>query len=64
MTLRDTLTGPEHDEIGKLLLKILTDVKVEGRPVEDAVSGLRQAFAAALCQNPNFMSEIRSAAGA
>lgn len=64
MTLRETLTGKEHDEIGALLRTILTDVRDGDRSVDDAVAGLRQAVAAALMQNVNFMNELRHAARA
>lgn len=64
MTLREELTGPEHDEIGQLLRTILVSVQNEGRSVDEAVVALRQAVAAALMQNPNFMNELRSAAHA
>lgn len=64
MTLREDLTGAEHDEIGELLQAILISVRDEVRSVDDAVAALRQAVSAALMQNPNFMNELRSAANA
>lgn len=62
MTLREHLTAAEHDEIARLLALILTDVANGERSVSRTTPELKQAVDAALCQNTNFMNELRSVA--
>jgi UPF0716 family protein affecting phage T7 exclusion len=63
MSLREDLTGQEHDEIGTCLDNVLSAVKEGRMAVSDANGWLRQIIGAALMQNPGFISQVRTVSG-